>query len=61
MGFDSAALTTLGAIFNLNHHSSYVNIGHWFQMSVSNLIVIIVMIVVFFAAILLPFPHGRRS
>ena len=49
---------TLAAVINLNHPANYV---HWdfFQMSVSNLIVIIVMIVVFAAAIAIPFRRSR--
>lgn len=48
----------MAAIVNLNHHASYVH-WHFFQMSVSNLIVIALMLVVFAIAILAPFPHGR--
>ncbi len=52
---------SLAAIVNLNHPASYVH-WHFFQMSVSNLLVIVAMIVVFALAILLPFPgHGRRG
>ncbi len=45
---------------NLNHPGHYL---HWgvIQVSVANLIVVIVMIVVFAAAVLLPFPKGKRS
>lgn len=50
---------SLAAIVNLNHPASYVHWG-FFQMSISNLIVIILMIVVFAAAIALPFPGSRR-
>jgi hypothetical protein len=50
---------SLAAIINLNHPASYVHWG-FFQMSISNLIVIILMIVVFAAAIALPFPGSRR-
>ena len=46
----------MAAIFNLNHHASYVH-WHFFQLSVSNLVVIVLMIAVFVAAILLPFPR----
>jgi len=50
----------LAAVFNLNHTTSYVHAG-FFQMSLSNLLVVIVMLVVFAAAIALPFPgHHRR-
>jgi hypothetical protein len=48
------------AIFNLNHHASYVH-WHFIQLSVSNLIVIVLMAIVFVAAILLPFPGHRRA
>lgn len=45
-----------GALINLNHPPRYVH-WHFFQMSVSNLIVIVAMIVVFWLAVLLPFPR----
>ncbi|MGZ4178625.1 MAG: hypothetical protein ACXVUX_20630 [Solirubrobacteraceae bacterium] len=49
----------MAAVFNLNHHASYVS-WHFFQMSVSNVVVIVLMLVVFVIAILAPFPgHGR--
>jgi hypothetical protein len=48
----------MAAIFNLNHHAPYVHVG-FFQMSVSNIVVIVLMIIVFVAAILLPFPSHR--
>ena len=48
----------MAAIFNLNHPAHTVH-WHFFQMSVSNVIVIALMLVVFFAAILVRFPsHG---
>jgi hypothetical protein len=51
----------MAAIFNLNHHASYVH-WHFFQMSVSNLLVIACMFAVFFAAIFIRFPsHGVGS
>ena len=50
----------MAAVFNLNHHASYVH-WHFFQMSVSNIVVIVLMIVVFVAAILAPFPSGRAT
>ena len=50
---------SLAAIVNLNHAPSYVHWG-FFQMSVSNIVVIGLMIVVFAAAIALPFPGSRR-
>jgi hypothetical protein len=52
---------SMAAIFNLNHHPSYAH-WHFFQMSVSNIIVIVVMLVVFVVAILAPFPsHGASG
>ena len=47
------------APINLNHPGHYV---HWgvIQISVANLVVIGLMIVIFVAALLLPFPKGRR-
>jgi len=50
----------MAAIINLNHHPSYVH-WHFFQMSVSNIVVIALMLVVFVAAILVPFPSRRTS
>jgi hypothetical protein len=50
----------MAAIFNLNHHASYAH-WHFFQMSVSNFIVILLMIAVFIAAILIPFPKRQRE
>ena len=50
---------SLAAIINLNHPASYVHWG-FFQMSVSNLVVIVLMIVIFAAAIALPFPGSAR-
>ena len=50
----------MAAIFNLNHHASYVH-WHFIQLSVSNLLVIVVMLAVFAAAILAPFPGHKRT
>ena len=50
----------MAAVFNLNHHPSYVH-WHLFQMSVSNVVVIVLMLIVFAVAILAPFPKGRAS
>ncbi|HEY2282928.1 MAG TPA: hypothetical protein VGH60_05180 [Solirubrobacteraceae bacterium] len=51
----------MAAIFNLNHHATYVH-WHFITLSLSNVIVIAVMFVVFFAAILAPFPrHGETG
>lgn len=50
----------LAAVFDLSRRPHYVH-WHFFQMSLTNLLVIVLMIVVFFAAILLPFPHRRAE
>ena len=51
----------MAAIFNLNHHASYVH-WHFIQLSVSNIVVIVLMVIVFWAAILIRFPsHGMRE
>jgi hypothetical protein len=50
----------LGALFNLNGPAHYLS-WHFFQMSVSNFVVILLMIAVFIAAILIPFPRRRRE
>jgi hypothetical protein len=49
----------MGAVFNLNDPAHVVH-WHFFQMSVSNIIVIVAMLVVFVLAILLPFPGTAR-
>lgn len=49
----------MGAVFNLNNPAHMVH-WHFFQMSVSNIIVICVMLLVFVLAILLPFPGAAR-
>jgi hypothetical protein len=59
----------MAAIFNLNHHPTYVNfhIGggstpfFFFSMSLANVIVVAVMLVVFALAIGLPFPHRESA
>jgi hypothetical protein len=48
-------MSVLAAVFNLNHPSHLVH-WHFFQMSVSNIVVIGVMLIVFALAIALPFP-----
>jgi len=55
----SAATGVIGAVFNLNHPAHVVH-WHFFQMSVSNIIVIGLMLVVFALAIALPFPGAAR-
>ena len=49
----------MAAVFNLNHPAHYVH-WHFFQMSVSNVIVIALMLIVFVLAIVIPFPRGKR-
>jgi hypothetical protein len=39
----------------MNHHATYLKWG-WFQISVSNLIVILLMLTIFGLAIVIPFP-----
>jgi hypothetical protein len=56
LGLGVLATTPLGAVFDLSRRPHYVH-WHFFQMSVTNLLVIVLMIVVFLAAILLPFPR----
>jgi hypothetical protein len=48
----------MAAIFNLNHHATYLH-WHFITLSLSNVLVIAVMLVVFAAAIVLPFPKHR--
>ena len=48
----------MAAIVNLNHHASYVH-WHFFQMSVSNIVVIVAMVLVFVGALLTRFPSGK--
>ncbi len=48
------------AIFNLNHHASYVH-WHFFEMSVGNVVVIVLMLLVFVAALFAPFPGSHRK
>jgi hypothetical protein len=50
----------LAAIFNLNHRATYIH-WHFFQMSVSNVVVIVVMLVVFGLALVVPFPGVARK
>jgi hypothetical protein len=57
MGVD--VMRMLGAVVDLDHPARYIHWG-WFQISVSNLLVIVLMAVVFVLAILLPFPGRRR-
>ncbi|MBD0692601.1 hypothetical protein [Streptomyces sp. CBMA123] len=54
------ATCVLAAPVDLDHPGHYL---HWgvVQISVANLVVIGLMVVVFVAALLLPFPHGRRD
>lgn len=48
----------MAAVFNLNHHASYVH-WHFISLSVSNLLLIVAMLLVFVAAILVRFPGSR--
>ena len=50
----------MAAIFNLNHHATFIH-WHFITLSLSNVLVIAVMLVVFTAAILLPFPKHRQT
>lgn len=50
----------MAAIFNLNHHATYIH-WHFITLSLSNVLVIAVMLIVFVAAILLPFPRHRET
>ena len=50
-------MSVLAAVFNLNHPSHLVH-WHFFQMSISNIVVIGLMLVVFVLSIALPFPGG---
>jgi hypothetical protein len=52
-------VNAMGAVFNLNNPAHVVH-WHFFQMSVSNIVVICVMLLVFLLAILLPFPGAAR-
>ena len=49
----------VGSVVNLNKHPYYF---HWgvVRLSAANLVVIVLMVVVFVAAVLVPFPKGRR-
>jgi hypothetical protein len=49
----------MAAIVNLNHHATYVH-WHFFQMSLSNILVIVAMLVVFALAIMLRLPGSRN-
>jgi hypothetical protein len=49
----------LGAVVNLNHPAHVVH-WHFFQMSVSNIVLIGLMLLVFALAIALPFPGAAR-
>lgn len=50
----------VAAIFNLNHHATYLH-WHFIDVSLSNVLVVVVMLVVFAAAILIPFPKHQRG
>jgi hypothetical protein len=44
----------------MNHPATYLKSG-WFQISVSNLLVILLMLAIFAIAILLPFPREKKE
>ena len=48
------------AAIDLNQPGTYL---HWsiFDVSVANLVLIAVMVVIFGAALLIPFPHGKKD
>jgi hypothetical protein len=50
----------MAAVLNLNHPAHMVH-WHFFQMTVSNVVVIVAMLAVFALAILAPFPHQRAG
>lgn len=50
----------MAAIFNLNHHATYLH-WHFITLSLSNVLVVAVLLVVFVAAILMPFPGHSDS
>ena len=52
-------MSVLAAVFNQNHPSHLVH-WHFFQMSVSNIVVIGLMLAVFALVIALPFPGAAR-
>ncbi|WP_328640612.1 hypothetical protein [Streptomyces canus] len=58
-GIPTSGGSALAAPVDLNGTGRYV---HWgvIQLSVANLVVIGLMVVVFVAALLLPFPRGRK-
>jgi hypothetical protein len=53
-------LPRMAAVFNLNHYAHYVH-WHFFEMSVSNIVVIAAVLLLFVLAILLPFPGGTGA
>jgi hypothetical protein len=59
MVLSSVGAAVLGAVFNLSHPAHVVH-WHFFQMSVSNILVIGLMLAVFALAIALPFPGAAR-
>lgn len=50
----------MAAVFDLNHPAHMLH-WHFFQMTLSNVVVIVVMLVVFAIAILAPFPHKHSG
>jgi hypothetical protein len=56
---EEAHMGVMSAVFNLNDPAHVVH-WHFFQMSVSNIVVILLMLAVFVLAIVLPFPGAAR-
>ena len=44
----------------MNLHAVYIHLG-WFQMSITNLIIVISMLILFGLALVLPFPGNKSS
>ena len=44
----------------MNHPATYLQSG-WFQISISNLIVILLMLTIFALAVFLPFPDEKKE
>ena len=44
----------------MNHPATYLKSG-WFQVSVTNLVVIVVMLIIFALAVLIPFPKDHKE
>ncbi|MEI6039534.1 MAG: hypothetical protein WCQ52_07600 [Actinomycetes bacterium] len=44
----------------MNHPATYLKSG-WFQISVTNLVVIVLMLIIFALAVLIPFPKDHKE